>query len=154
VRDILDRADARSHLTKVDSAPNSDEDRQLEFVVQVCNGVCGYEPAFFSCYLRAFYDNYVTEMCVFIYVCAWTWQREVLPMTLRGRKFALRSHILVLATSTAWQQGWVHEDIIVTEHSTVWSPTSLEDKAAHVSNVGRGHPCVRSHCACDMICLV
>eukprot|EP01047_Picozoa_sp_COSAG01_P003820 COSAG01_NODE_119_length_25410_cov_1333.312275_7_plen_45_part_00 len=36
MRDILDRADARSQLTKVDdSAPNSDEERQLEFVVQV-----------------------------------------------------------------------------------------------------------------------
>ena len=68
------------------------------------------------------------------------------PMLLEGRKFGLRAHCLALfpaatggRSTRSSSSAWVHMDLIVTEHSASYGPTSLE-VAAHVSQAGRGHP--------------
>jgi hypothetical protein len=72
-------------------------------------------------------------------------QREVFPPALwLGRKFAIRAHVLVACTGgdhagAAEAAAWLHTDVLVLPHALAHDART-DDKAVHVSNVGKGHP--------------
>ena len=64
-------------------------------------------------------------------------QAEVPPALLPdGRRFVLRSHVLVIARARA-PSAYVHRDVVVLPHA---APDSDGTQASHVSQAGRGHP--------------
>ena len=73
-------------------------------------------------------------------------QEEIMPELYRGRKFAMRSHILMWHsnTSTAAKENGtpfrchLFDDVIVQHHAVLYDATS--NKASQISNVGKNHP--------------
>jgi hypothetical protein len=78
-------------------------------------------------------------------------QREVRPLLLGDRRFCLRQHVLLVlppsspSSSSSCSseavplvpRGFSHRDVIVMPHS---APDGSDGKAAHIQQVGKGHP--------------
>ncbi|GAB4821360.1 hypothetical protein N2152v2_008406 [Parachlorella kessleri] len=72
-------------------------------------------------------------------------QHGVQPLLLRGRKFVLRAHVLLLLQAphagrdSRSPQAFLHRDVIVVEHAQPYRLGSSA-RALHISSCGRGHP--------------
>jgi hypothetical protein len=66
-------------------------------------------------------------------------QEEIPPALYEGRKFVLRSHILMIQRDGHELQSYLHKTVICQHHATVYNKHSRE-KSSQISQAGKRHP--------------